>query len=102
MGSQQLVGADLDDKLEKLNSGSGDVWQLNEGGKLEKEFKFDDFNAAWGFMSRVALFAERNDHHPEWFNVYNAVRVELTSHDVGGISGKDIDMALFMNECSNA
>ncbi|EAQ96832.1 4a-hydroxytetrahydrobiopterin dehydratase [Congregibacter litoralis] len=102
MGNQLLLDAELDQELKSLNSGFTAAWEMNDNGKLEKEFKFEDFNAAWAFMSRVALFAERNDHHPEWFNVYNRVRVELTSHDVGGISRKDIDLATFMNNCANA
>ncbi|WP_439105824.1 4a-hydroxytetrahydrobiopterin dehydratase [Congregibacter sp.] len=100
MDDRLLVGAALDDRVEQLNASSTAPWTLNESGKLEKEFKFDDFNAAWGFMSRVALFAERRDHHPEWFNVYNRVRVELTTHDVGGISDKDFALAVFMNDCA--
>ena len=65
---------------------------------IEKEFRFKDFNAAFGFMSRVALYAERNDHHPEWFNVYNRVEITLTTHDAGGVSDKDVAMAHFMEE----
>ncbi len=60
---------------------------------IEKSFKFKNFNAAWGFMSRIALLAEKMDHHPEWFNVYNKVDITLTTHDAGGISEKDIKMA---------
>lgn len=60
---------------------------------ITKTFKFKDFNSAFAFMSRVALLAEKMDHHPEWFNVYNTVEVTLTTHDAGGLSQKDIDMA---------
>ena len=68
-----------------------------DGGKLYREFVFADFNAAFGFMSRAALAAEAADHHPEWFNVYNRVRVHLTTHDAGGVTEKDLDLAAKMN-----
>jgi len=65
---------------------------------IVKEFRFKDFNAAFGFMARVALYAERHDHHPEWFNVYNRVDATLATHDVGGVSDKDVALAHFMDE----
>lgn len=64
---------------------------------IQRTFVFADFNAAFGFMSRVALLAEKMDHHPEWFNVYNRVEVTLATHDCGGVSERDIAMARFMN-----
>ncbi len=67
-------------------------WEL-AGGKLHREFKFGDFVEAFGFMSRVALAAERMDHHPEWFNVYNRVSIDLTTHDCDGISDRDFELA---------
>jgi 4a-hydroxytetrahydrobiopterin dehydratase len=60
---------------------------------VERSFAFRDFSAAWGFMSRVALLAEAAGHHPEWFNVYNRVRIVLTTHDVGGVSARDVELA---------
>lgn len=65
-----------------------------------KEFRFKDFNAAFGFMSRVALYAERADHHPEWFNVYNRIEVTLATHDAGGVTDKDVALAHFMDEAA--
>lgn len=67
-------------------------WGLREG-KFHREFKFADFVEAWGFMSRVALVAERMNHHPEWSNVWNKVEIELTTHDAGGLSEKDVEFA---------
>ncbi|MGH6785916.1 MAG: 4a-hydroxytetrahydrobiopterin dehydratase, partial [Novosphingobium sp.] len=69
-------------------------WKLRDDClAIEREFRFADFNAAFGFMTRVALYADKADHHPEWFNVYNKVRVTLTTHDAGGLSARDADMA---------
>ena len=64
---------------------------------IQRTSLFADFNAAFGFMSRVALLAEKTDHHPEWFNVYNRVEVTLATHDCNGVSERDIAMARFMN-----
>ncbi len=60
---------------------------------IQKSFKFADFNQAWGFMTRVALAAEKADHHPEWSNIYNRVEILLSTHDAGGLSAKDIALA---------
>ncbi|XP_026314667.1 probable pterin-4-alpha-carbinolamine dehydratase [Hyposmocoma kahamanoa] len=68
---------------------------------IEKEFLFKNFTEAFGFMTQVALLAEKMDHHPEWFNVYNKLQVTLTSHDVNGLSKRDIKMAKFMSSLSN-
>lgn len=64
---------------------------------IAKTFIFSDFNEAFGFMSRVALIAEKHDHHPEWRNVYKTVDVVLSTHDAGGLTAKDIDLAKAMN-----
>jgi 4a-hydroxytetrahydrobiopterin dehydratase len=78
-----------------------DGWRAAEGrDAIIKEFRFKDFNAAFGFMSRVALYAERHDHHPEWFNVYNRVDVTLATHDANGITDKDVALAHFMDQAA--
>lgn len=63
------------------------------GGKLHRELKFTDFVHAFGFMTKAAIVAEAMNHHPEWSNVYNAVKIDLTTHDLGGISNKDFELA---------
>lgn len=74
-------------------------WSAVEGREaIAKEFRFTDFNAAFAFMTRVALHAEKHDHHPEWFNAYNRVAVTLTTHDAGGVTQKDVALARFMDE----
>ena len=72
-------------------------WEVAASG-LRREFVFDDFVAAFGFMTSVALYAERLDHHPEWSNVYGTVDVCLTTHDAGGVTALDISLATLMNE----
>ncbi len=69
-------------------------WALVRDGKaIQRSFQFGDFSEAWGFMSRVALLADSQDHHPEWFNVYAKVEITLTTHDAGGLSTRDASMA---------
>jgi 4a-hydroxytetrahydrobiopterin dehydratase len=73
-------------------------WSAVEGrAAIRKVFEFEDFNAAWGFMSRVAVKADKVDHHPEWFNAYNKVDVTLATHDADGVTQKDVDLAAFMD-----
>ena len=75
-------------------------WKMAEGRPaLQKSFKFSNFNEAFGFMTRVALMADKMDHHPEWFNVYNRVDIVLSTHDAGGITELDFKLAKFMDEC---
>ena len=69
---------------------------------ITRTFRFADFSAAWGFMSRVALLAEKLDHHPEWSNVYGRVEVLLTTHDAGGVTERDLAMARFMDAAAEA
>ncbi len=69
-------------------------WSLMQGrDAIARTLQFRDFSAAWGFMSRVALLAEKHDHHPEWSNVWNRVDIVLSTHDAGGLSGKDVALA---------
>ena len=64
---------------------------------IKRELKFADFNTAFGFMARVAIEAEKSDHHPEWFNVYNRVDITLTTHDSGGVTERDLKLAAFID-----
>ena len=78
-------------------------WSAAEGrDAIAKTFRFEDFNAAFGWMSRVALAAEKHDHHPEWFNVYNRVEVTLSTHDAGGVTELDVALATFMDAAARA
>ncbi len=86
---EQLSDAERADALDGLPD-----WDVDEArDALTRSFTFDDFSQAFAFMTQVALLAEKADHHPEWSNVYNRVDILLTTHDAGGLSGRDIDMA---------
>jgi 4a-hydroxytetrahydrobiopterin dehydratase len=85
--NKKLSEAEIIAALEKLGG-----WSLSHG-KLHKKFSFKNFVEAFGFMSRTALIAERLNHHPEWSNVYSTVIIDLTTHDVGGISTRDVEFA---------
>jgi 4a-hydroxytetrahydrobiopterin dehydratase len=91
--AQKLTGDALKAALGKLN-GWGEV---NGRNAISKKFEFKDFNAAFGFMTRAALVAEKLDHHPEWFNVYNRVEVTLSTHDAGGVTERDVKLAEAMD-----
>jgi 4a-hydroxytetrahydrobiopterin dehydratase len=77
-------------------------WSKVEGDRdaIRRTFKFKDFNAAFGFMTRVAIKADQLDHHPEWFNVYNRVDVTLSTHDADGVTELDVTLAAFMGEAT--
>jgi len=78
-------------------------WSAAEGrDAISKTFRFKDFNAAFGWMTRVALAAEKLDHHPEWFNVYSRVEVTLATHDAGGVTELDVKLAAIMDAAAGA
>lgn len=84
---RRLDDAEIAARLPHLNG-----WRLDQD-TLSKDFRFKDFGEAFGFMARIALLAERQDHHPDWSNVYNRVRIALSTHEVGGISERDFRLA---------
>ncbi|MDE0904730.1 MAG: 4a-hydroxytetrahydrobiopterin dehydratase [Planctomycetota bacterium] len=86
----------IEESLTALNEGAAECWTL-ENAKLHREFVFDNFVQAFGFMTKVALFAQEMDHHPNWENVFNRVTIALTTHDVGGISSLDFELAHKIN-----
>jgi 4a-hydroxytetrahydrobiopterin dehydratase len=71
-------------------------WSIKDE-KLHRDFEFEDFNQAFGFMTRAAMHIEKKNHHPEWFNVYNKLAIDLTTHDAGGITENDIQLAKILN-----
>ena len=79
-------------KLKSLNADSAEPWKIVDG-KLYREFKFPSFVATFGFMTQVAILAERADHHPEWSNIYNKVKIYLVTYEAKGISQRDFDLA---------
>jgi 4a-hydroxytetrahydrobiopterin dehydratase len=89
----KLSGARRSEALAELSN-----WRAVDGrDAIVRSFTFRDFNQAFGFMSRVALMAERMDHHPEWSNVYDKVEITLTTHDAGGLSERDVKLAKFID-----
>lgn len=87
----RLSQIDIEEELKNLPG-----WSIiNE--KLHKEFQFVSFNQAFGFMTRSAMEIEKMNHHPEWFNVYNRITIELTTHDAGGITKNDVNLAKILN-----
>lgn len=93
MKHQKLDSTDISEKLATVTS-----WEIDAGETaLTKHFRFSDFSEAFGFMARAALVAEKLDHHPEWKNVYRSVDVRLTTHDAGGLTGLDFDLAIAMD-----
>ena len=94
MSRPQKIGAEA--ALSQLTG-----WSAAEGrDAITRTFRFKDFNAAFGFMTRAALAAEKLDHHPEWFNVYNRVEVLLATHDADGVTELDVTLARIMDEAA--
>ncbi len=91
MTIEKLSSEQIENELKNL-----DGWTIKNG-KLHKDFQFDDFNQAFGFMTRAAMHIEKMNHHPEWFNVYNKLSVELMTHDAGGITQNDVSLAKILN-----
>lgn len=95
---------------DKLDAGTADIeiaklqgWcRLKGRNAIQRSITFKTFNEAFAFMTKVALMAEKMDHHPEWFNVYNKVDITLTTHDAGGLSTKDIKLAKFIDKAGDA
>ena len=91
---KKLSKTEVTNKLKKLSG-----WKLVKGrNAITKKFKFKNFTEAFGWMTSMALYAEKKDHHPEWFNVYSTVEVTLSTHDAGGVTSLDLDMAREMNQ----
>ncbi|VWX54690.1 4a-hydroxytetrahydrobiopterin dehydratase [Novosphingobium sp. 9U] len=94
MAIAALTDAERDEAL-----GGLPAWSLRSDGlAIERTMRFGDFGEAFAFMTRVAIQAEKADHHPEWFNVYNRVEITLTTHDAGGLSKRDVALARFIDE----
>ena len=93
---KKLSKIEVTNKLKRLSG-----WKLVKGrNAITKTFKFENFTEAFGWMTSMALYAEKKDHHPEWFNVYSTVEVTLSTHDAGGVTNLDLDMAREMNRTS--
>jgi 4a-hydroxytetrahydrobiopterin dehydratase len=91
MAAQKLNEQELNTRLQQLSG-----WEIRNQ-KLHREFKFADFAHAFGFMTTAAVLIEKMNHHPEWFNVYNRVSIDLTTHDAGGITQKDVELARLLD-----
>ena len=93
---KKLSKIEVTNKIKRLSG-----WKLVKGrNAITKTFKFKNFTEAFGWMTSMALYAEKKDHHPEWFNVYSTVEVTLSTHDAGGVTNLDLDMAREMNRAS--
>ena len=96
--AEKLEGAEREAALKEVFDRG---WTLSgDGGSIGKTFKFKNFTQAWGWMSQMAIHAEKLNHHPEWFNVYNRVEVVLTTHDCDGLSALDMKLAKRMDDAA--
>ena len=92
--AQKLTASEIEQELQKLSG-----WEKAEDREaISRSFSFKDFNAAFGWMTRIALISEKINHHPEWFNVWNRVDVTLSTHDAGGLTKLDMQLAANMNK----
>ena len=98
--TQKYSSSEAKEKLNELNSRILTPWIIKDG-KLNKTFNFSDFINAFGFMAKVAIHAEKANHHPEWFNVYNKLEINLTTHEIGGLSIKDYELASAIEKSIN-
>jgi 4a-hydroxytetrahydrobiopterin dehydratase len=96
--AEKLTGNARKTALAKLNGWS----EVKDRDAISRSVTFRDFNEAFGFMTRAALVAEKLDHHPEWFNVYDKVEVTLATHDAGGVTERDVELAAAMNRLAEA
>ena len=94
MSLTKLSDDEINSELKSLNG-----WTIKDG-KLHKDFQFESFNQAFGFMTRASMEIEKMNHHPEWFNVYNKLSVDLMTHDAGGITKNDVQLAKILNSLS--
>jgi 4a-hydroxytetrahydrobiopterin dehydratase len=92
---RKLSAREIRNEISKLKG-----WKVVKG-KIQRNYEFENFEEAFSFMTRVALEVEKLDHHPEWFNVYNKVRIELVTHDVKGLSNYDFKLAKIINRISS-
>lgn len=95
MSIEKMTSDQINAELKKLPD-----WSLKDE-KVHREFKFANFVEAFGFMSQVAILAEKANHHPEWSNVYSTVTIDLTTHEAGGISQRDMDLAAQISQVAN-
>ena len=101
--ANKLTSSEVQHALSTLNNTleEGQTWQL-ENNTIVKTFTFKSFIRAFGWMSQIAIWAERLNHHPEWFNVYSTLEVTLATHDAGGVTELDIELAGFMDQTAQA